>query len=68
MKNFGLYGNVYNFSVDYDSIGVDDILDIYKHLMKKKISIMFGLSILIRKKNLQIKLKRSRQVSIWTFG
>ena len=43
-------------------------LDIYKHLMKKKISIMFRLSILIRKKNLQIKLKRSRQVSIWTFG
>ena len=68
MKNFGLYGNVYNFSVDYDSIGVDDILDIYKHLMKKKISVMFGLSILIRKKNLQIKLKGSRQVSIWTFG
>ena len=62
MKNFGLHGNVYNFSVDYDSIGVDDILDISKHLMKKKISIMFGLSILIRKKRPQIKLKRSRQV------
>ena len=68
MKNFGLHGNVYNFSVDYDSIGVDDILDISKHLMKKKISIMFGLSILIRKKRPQIKLKRSRQVWIWTFG
>ena len=62
MKNFGLHGNVYNFSVDYDSIGVDDILDISKHLMKKKISIMFGLSILIRKKRPQIKLKRSPQV------
>ena len=62
MKNFGLHGNVYNFSVDYDSIGVDDILDISKHLMKKKISIMFGLSILIRKKHPQIKLKRSPQV------
>ena len=62
MKNFGLHGNVYNFSVDYDSIGVDDILDISKHLTKKKISIMFGLSILIRKKRPQIKLKRSRQV------
>ena len=62
MKNFGLHGNVYNFSVDYDSIGVDDILDISKHLTKKKISIMFGLSILIRKKRPQIKLKRSPQV------
>ena len=62
MKNFGLHGNVYNFSVDYDSIGVDDILDISKHLMKKKISIMFGLSILIRKKRPKIKLKRSPQV------
>ena len=62
MKNFGLHGNVYNFSVDYDSIVVDDILDISKHLMKKKISIMFGLSILIRKKRPQIKLKRSPQV------
>ena len=26
---------VYRFSVDYDAIAVDDILDIYKYLMKK---------------------------------
>ena len=26
---------VYGFSVDYDAIAVDDILDIYKYLMKK---------------------------------
>ena len=27
---------VYGFSVDYDVIGVSDILDIHKYLMKKK--------------------------------
>ena len=35
MKNTGLYGNVYDFSADYDSIDVDDILDIHRYLMKK---------------------------------
>ena len=35
MKKTGLYGNVYDFSVDRDAIVVDHILDIYKHLMKK---------------------------------
>ena len=30
-----LYGYVYDFSVDYDPIAVDDILDIHKYLMKK---------------------------------
>ena len=34
-KKTGLWGYVYNFSVDYDSIDVDDILDIWKYLMKK---------------------------------
>ena len=29
------YGYVYVFSVDYDSIGVDEILDIHKYLMQK---------------------------------
>ena len=28
-------GYVYDFSVDYDAIEVDDILDIHKYLMKK---------------------------------
>ena len=31
----GLYGYVYDFSVDYDAISVDDILDIHKYLVKK---------------------------------
>ena len=35
MKKTGLYGYVYDFSVDYDAIAVDDIFDFYKYLMKK---------------------------------
>ena len=35
MKGTGLYGYVYNFSVDYDRIDPDDILGIHKYLMKK---------------------------------
>ena len=35
MKRTGLNGYVYNFSVDYDAIAVDDILDIHNYLMKK---------------------------------
>ena len=35
MKKTGLYGANYDFSVDYRTIAVDDILDIYKYLMKK---------------------------------
>ena len=34
-KKTGLNGYVYDFSVDYDAIAVDDILDIHKYLMKK---------------------------------
>ena len=37
MKNTGLNGHVYDFSVNYDAIAVDDILDIHKYLMKKMI-------------------------------
>ena len=36
MKKTGLNGYVYDFSVDYDEIAVDDILDINKYLMEKK--------------------------------
>ena len=36
MKKIGLYEYVYDFSVDYDSIDVGDILDIHKYLMVKK--------------------------------
>ena len=35
MKWTGLNGYVYDFSVDYDAIAVDDRLDIHKFLMKK---------------------------------
>ena len=35
MKKTGLNGYVYDFSVDYDAIAVDDILDIHKYIMEK---------------------------------
>ena len=35
MKKTRFYGYFYNFSVDYDAIAVDGILDIHKYLMKK---------------------------------
>ena len=35
MKDTRLNGCVYDFSVDYDSIAVDDNKDIHKYLMKK---------------------------------
>ena len=34
MKKAGSCGYVYDFSVDYDAIAVDDILRIHKHLME----------------------------------
>ena len=35
MKKTGFNGYVYDFNVDYDTVAVDDILDIHKYLMKK---------------------------------
>ena len=35
MKETGLTGYVYDFSVDYNAIAVSDVLDIHKYLMKK---------------------------------
>ena len=35
MKKIRVNGYVYDFSVDYDAIAVDDILDIRRYLMKK---------------------------------
>ena len=36
MKNTGLNGYVYDFSVDYDdAIAIDDILNIHRYLMEK---------------------------------
>ena len=34
IKKTGFYGYIYDFSVDYDAIAVDDILVIHKYLMK----------------------------------
>ena len=34
-KDTGLYGNVYDFSVDYNAIRNDEVLDIHNYLMKK---------------------------------
>ena len=35
MKKTGFTGYVYDFSVDYRAVDVDDIKDIHKYLMKK---------------------------------
>ena len=35
VSDIKLYGNVYDFSVDYSSISNDNILKIHKYLMKK---------------------------------
>ena len=35
MKKNRFYGYVYDFSVDYDAIAANDILDIHKYLTKK---------------------------------
>ena len=37
LNNTGLYRYVYDFSVDYDSIDIDDNLDIHKCLAKKHV-------------------------------
>ena len=34
MKKIGLYGHIHDFPVGYDSLDVDDILEIHKYLMK----------------------------------
>ena len=35
MKKTGLNGYISDFSVDYDAIAVDDLLDVHNYLMKK---------------------------------
>ena len=35
LKKTGFNGYVYDFSVDYNAIAVDDIVDIHSYLMKK---------------------------------
>ena len=34
IKNTGFYRYVYDYSVDYDAVPIDDISDIHKYLMK----------------------------------
>ena len=41
MKKTGLYGTVYDFSVNYGDTSVDDILSIHKYLIKKQQYEMF---------------------------
>ena len=41
MKKTGSYGYLYDFSVDYDAIAVDDILEIRKYLIKKNNNIIW---------------------------
>ena len=43
LKQTGLNGYVHDFSVNYGSIDVDDILYIHKYLMKKNSIICFDL-------------------------
>ena len=36
MRKTGCNDHIYDFTVDYDAVDVDGILDIHKYLMKKK--------------------------------
>ena len=46
MRKTGLNWYVYDFSVDYDAIAVDDILDIHNCIIKKNDSIIKCLGLL----------------------
>ena len=35
MKKTGFNGYIYDFTTDYNTISISDILDVHKHLMKK---------------------------------
>ena len=48
MTKIGFNGYVYDFSVDYDDIAVNDILDLHKYLMKKNNMIQKRLGLLKR--------------------
>ena len=55
MKKTGLAGYVYYFNTDYDPIGVGDIKDTHKYLMKKMISHKMFLSSLTNTTPLRCK-------------
>ena len=42
MKKTGLNEYVYDFSVDYDAIAIDDMLDIHKYLMEEQYKMVLG--------------------------
>ena len=46
LEKTGLNGHVHDFSVDYDAIAIDDILDIHIYLIKKNGSITKCLGLL----------------------
>ena len=46
MRKTGFNGYVYDFSVGYDAIDVDDIVGIHKYLMKKRHSVIKCLDLL----------------------
>ena len=48
MKKTGFNGYIYDFSTDYNAIGVSDILDIHKYLIEKN-GIVWKRSNLLRK-------------------
>ena len=50
MKRTGFNGHVYDFSVDYEAIVVDDILYTHKYLMKKNNMIWKCLDLLLKKR------------------
>ena len=54
MKKTGLHGYIYDFSVGYDAIADDDILDIHRYLMKKWYNIK---CLDLSKKCLQCKIR-----------
>ena len=43
MNKTGLNGYVFDFSVDYNTVDISNIVNIRKYLMKKQYKIMFAL-------------------------
>ena len=41
MKKTGFNDYVYDFSVDYDAVAVDDITNTHKHLMRKNNIVLY---------------------------
>ena len=54
LRKSGSTGYVYDFSVGYDAIGVDDIKDIHKYLMKKNKYVSMCLKTIISKQHIKM--------------